>query len=122
MENNETNSLAFQSKPKKFEFSKIIVSVLLLLFVGMVIECMALAAYTLDVTWISEVNGTLKPAIIAAIGFYLWIAKHEYLIKLKVLYGSTADFVINALGRTSNYRKIDEDKEDTNHLSTELRL
>lgn len=118
---NETNSLTAQSKPKKFEFSKIIVSVLLVSVVAMIAECLILSWYTLDPTWIDEAKDILKPVTIAAIGFYLWKAKHENLIKLKVLYGSTADFVIGALGKASNYRKIDEE-EDTKDLSTELRL
>lgn len=118
--NEQVTSLSTQIKPKKFEFSKIIVSVLLVSVVAMIVECLVLSAYTLDPQWIDEAKDILKPVTIAAIGFYLWKAKHENLIKLKVLYGSAADFVITTLNNAEHYRKRDE--ENTENLSTELHL
>lgn len=117
---NKTTEATTPFAPKKFEFSKIIVSVLLVSVVAMITESLILAAITLDPEWIDEAKDILKPVTIAAIGFYLWKAKHENLIKLKVLYGSSADFVITALNRPESYKQSEDDSIE--NLSTELHL
>lgn len=72
---------------KRFEFSKIMAVIAIVMWVFVNLFGMAMVIFTLDTSPLMYVIPSVDAVVAAIIGFYLWKARAENQIKLKRLYG-----------------------------------
>lgn len=82
-----------QKKKKKFEFSKVVAVIAILMWLTVNLFGMAMTAMTYDLTALVYIIGSVDAVVAIVLGFYYGKAKAENQIKLKIAYGELADEV-----------------------------
>ena len=79
---------------KKFEFSKIVAVLAILMWVSVNVFGCAMIVITLDTSPLVYIIASIDAVVAVVLGCYYHKAKMENVIKLKRQYGDDADFVI----------------------------
>lgn len=79
---------------KKFEFSKIVAVLAIIMWVSVNVFGCAMIVITLDTSPLVYIIASIDAVVTVVLGCYYHKAKMENVIKLKKQYGDDADFVI----------------------------
>jgi len=79
---------------KRFEFSKIVAVLAIIMWVSVNVFGCAMIVITLDTSPLVYINARIDEVVAVVLGCYYHKAKMENVIKLKKEYGDDADFVI----------------------------
>ena len=82
-------------KKRRKEFSKIIASAGLFLWIFVTVYALVMMAIMLDLSPLPYVLASVNAVIASICGFYFWKAKAESIIKLREKHGQAADNIEN---------------------------
>ena len=94
---------------KKFEFSKIVAVLAIIMWVSVNVFGCAMIVITLDTSPLVYIIASIDAVVAVVLGCYYTKAKLENAIKLKKEYGEDAAFVI----RNTNTRSFEPDEEES---------
>lgn len=106
-----------KKEEKRFEFSKIMAVIAIVMWVFVNLFGMAMVIFTMDSSPLMYVIPSVDAVVAAILGFYLWKARAENQIKLKRLYGVDVDTTGYYYDSTSSYTPVVTDAplyENTN--------
>lgn len=103
-------------KPKKFEYSKIIVGIIAASWLVAFIDALIYSCVTVDSTIVSEAIQSAEKLTMVVVLAYLWKAKCENLIKLKKMYGKDADIVLSAMNKEKQPEETTTEYDSSLHF------